>query len=74
MVEKQTKKSIKVLRFDREEYLSSEFLDHLKSKGILFEWTPPYTLQLNDVAERNNCTLMDMVRSMMCFTNLSISF
>ena len=75
MVEKQTEKSIKVLRSDRRgEYLSSKFLDHLKSKGILSEWTPPYTPQLNGVAKRRNCTLMDMVRSMMCFADLPISF
>ncbi|MCR4790616.1 MAG: DDE-type integrase/transposase/recombinase, partial [Treponemataceae bacterium] len=75
MVEKQTGKCIKILRSDRGgEYLSSEFLDYLKLKGILSEWTPPYTPQLNGVAERRNRTLLDMVRSMMCFTNLPISF
>ena len=43
MVEKQTEKNIKVLRSDRGgEYLSSKFFDHLKSKGIFSEWTPPY--------------------------------
>ena len=75
MVEKQTGKSIKILRSDRGgEYLSTEFLDHLKDKGIISEWTPPYTPQLNGVAERRNRTLLDMVRSMMCFTDLPISF
>ena len=62
MVEKQTGKSIKVLRSDRGgEYLSTEFLDYLKVNGILSEWTPPYTPQLNGVAERRNRTLLDMV-------------
>ena len=75
MVEKQTEKNIKVLRSDRRgEYLSSKFLDHLKSKGILSKWTPPYTPQLNGVAKRRNHTLMDMVWSMICFTDLPISF
>ena len=75
MVEKQTGKSIKVLRSDRGgEYLSTEFLDYLKVNGILSEWTLPYTPQLNGVAKRRNRTLLDMVRSMMCFTDLSISF
>ena len=37
MVEKQIKKSIKVLRSDRGgEYLSSEFLNHLKEKRYSF--------------------------------------
>ena len=75
MIEKQTKKSIKILRSNRRgEYLSNEFLDHLKENGILSEWTPPYTPQLNGVAERRNRTLLDMVRSMMCLTDLPISF
>ena len=75
MVEKQTGKSIKILRSDRGgEYLSTEFLNHLKEKGIISEWTPPYTPQLNGVAERRNRTLLDMVRSMMCFTELHVSF
>ena len=75
MIEKQTGKNIKILRSDRGgEYLSTEFLEYLKVNGILSEWTPPYTPQLNGVAERRNHTLLDMVRSMMCFTNLPISF
>ena len=38
MVEKQTKKSIKILRSDRGgEYLSNKFLDHLKENRILSE-------------------------------------
>ena len=44
MVKKQTEKNIKILQSDRgEEYLSNEFLDHLKDKKFLSEWTPPYT-------------------------------
>ena len=75
MVKKQTRKSIKVLRSDRGgEYLSTEFLDYLKVNGILFEWTSPFTPQLNGVAERRNRTLLDMVWSMMCFSNLLVSF
>ena len=43
MVEKQTGRSIKILRSGQGgEYLSTEFLNHLKEKGILSEWTPPY--------------------------------
>ena len=75
LVEKQIGKSIKVLRSDRGgEYLSNEFLNHLKDKGILSEWTPPYTSQLNGVSERSNRTLLDMVRSMMSFTDLPLTF
>ncbi|KAL0288391.1 UNVERIFIED_CONTAM: hypothetical protein Sradi_7098500 [Sesamum radiatum] len=42
--------------------------------GILSQWTPPGTPQLNGVAERRNRTLLDMVRSMMSFTELPPSF
>ena len=75
MVEKQTGKSITILRSDQGgEYSSTDFLDHLKEKGILSEWTPPYMPQLNSVVKRRNHTLLDMVWSMMCFIEPSISF
>nr|GEU55653.1 reverse transcriptase domain-containing protein [Tanacetum cinerariifolium] len=38
------------------------------------ELTPPYTPQHNGVSERRNRTLLDMVRSMMNLTTLSLSF
>ena len=74
-MEKQTSKNIKILRSDRGgEYLSNEFLDYLKEYGILSQWTPPGTPQLNGVSERRNRTLLDMVRSMMSRIELPISF
>ncbi|KAL0439755.1 UNVERIFIED_CONTAM: hypothetical protein Slati_2458500 [Sesamum latifolium] len=54
--------------------LSGEFIDYLKENGILSQWTPPGTPQLNGVAERRNRTLLDMVRSMTSFTELPPSF
>ncbi|KAL8104523.1 hypothetical protein AgCh_028663 [Apium graveolens] len=72
-VEKQTKHGIITLRSDRGgEYLNGEFLDYLKEKGIVSQWTPPYTPQLNGVSERRNRTLLDMVRSMMSYANLPV--
>ena len=74
-VENQLGKRIKALRSDRGgEYLSHEFVDHLKQCGIVSEWTPPGTPQWNGVSERRNRTLLDMVRSMMSRTELPISF
>ncbi|KAL0355495.1 UNVERIFIED_CONTAM: Copia protein [Sesamum radiatum] len=74
-VENQTNRKIKALRSDRGgEYLSGKFIDYLKENGILSQWTPPGTPQLNRVAERRNRTLLDMVRSMMSFTELPPSF
>nr|GEV48521.1 zinc finger, CCHC-type [Tanacetum cinerariifolium] len=56
------------------EYMSQEFLDHLKDHGIITHRTPPYTPQHNGVSERRNRTLLDMVRSMMSQTTLPKSF
>ncbi|GJU74468.1 retrotransposon protein, putative, ty1-copia subclass [Tanacetum coccineum] len=74
-VENQLRKTIKSLRSDRGgEYMSQEFLDHLKEHGIIAHRTPPYTPQNNGVSERRNRTLLDMVRSMMSQTTLPKSF
>ena len=74
-VENQLNRTIKMLRSDRGgEYLSQEFIDHLKDCGIVSQLTPPGTPQHNGVSERRNRTLLDMVRSMMCRTTLPRSF
>ena len=74
-VENQLGRKINALRSDRGgEYLSQEFIDHLKSCAIVSQLTPPGTLEWNGVSERRNRTLMDMVRSMMSYTSLPRSF
>nr|GFA85554.1 hypothetical protein [Tanacetum cinerariifolium] len=74
-VENQLGKTIKSLHSDHGgEYISQEFLDHLKDHGIIAHRTPPYTPQHNGVSERRNRTLLDMVRSMMSQTTLPKSF
>ncbi|GKA90552.1 retrotransposon protein, putative, ty1-copia subclass [Tanacetum coccineum] len=74
-VENQLGKTIKSLRSDRGgEYISQEFLDHLKEHGIIAHRTPLYTQQHNGMSERRNRTLLDMVRSMMSQTTLPKSF
>ena len=74
-VENHRNKKIKFLRSDRGgEYLSYEFGLHLKQCGIVSQLTPPGTPQCNGVSERRNRTLLDMVRSMMSLTDLSLSF
>nr|GEW25602.1 hypothetical protein [Tanacetum cinerariifolium] len=74
-VENQLGNTIKSLHSDcGGEYMSQEFLNHLKKHGIIAYRTPPYTPQNNGVSERRNRTLLDMVRSMMSQTTLRKSF
>ena len=74
-VEKQAGKCIKVLHSDRGgEYLLDQFMEYIKENGIISRLTPLATPQHNGVAERRNRTLLDMVRSIMSMSELSISF
>ncbi|GJS03672.1 retrotransposon protein, putative, ty1-copia subclass [Tanacetum coccineum] len=74
-VENQLRKTIKSLCSDHgDEYMSQEFLDHLRDHGIIAHRTHPYTPQHNGVSKRRNQTLLDMVRSMMSQTTLPKSF
>nr|GEU57217.1 hypothetical protein [Tanacetum cinerariifolium] len=60
-VENQLGKTIKSLRSDRGgEYMSQEFLDHLKDHGNIAHRTPPYTPQHNGMLERRNRTVLAM--------------
>ncbi|GJT62121.1 zinc finger, CCHC-type containing protein [Tanacetum coccineum] len=56
------------------EYMSQEFMDHLKEHGIIAHRTPPYMPQHNGMFERRNRTLLDMVCSMMSQITLRKSF
>ncbi|GJT40091.1 zinc finger, CCHC-type containing protein [Tanacetum coccineum] len=56
------------------EYLSHEFVNHMKSCCIVSQLTPPYAPQHNGVSERRNQTLLDMFRSMMNLITLLKSF
>ena len=79
-VENQLEMSIKVVMSDRGgEYYGRYtetgrnpglFALFLQEKGIVAQYTTPGTPEQNGVAERRNRTLMDMVRSMVCRTNL----
>src|SRR3954469_24750196 len=74
-VENHRNRKIKFLRSDRGgEYLSYDFITHLKASGIVSQLTPPGTPHRNGVSERRNRTLLDMVRSMMSLTDLPLSF
>ncbi|KAI5332374.1 hypothetical protein L3X38_022503 [Prunus dulcis] len=81
-VEKQLELKIKVVRSDRGgEYYGrfdkagrnpSPFARYLQEEGIIAQYTNSGTPQQNGVSVRRNRTLKDMVRSMMCCTNLPI--
>ena len=50
--------------------MSDEFRNYLKEYGIFAQYSPPGTPQHNGVSERRNRTLLDMVRSMLSYTDL----
>ncbi|RVW50384.1 Retrovirus-related Pol polyprotein from transposon TNT 1-94 [Vitis vinifera] len=82
-VERQLDKKIKIVRSNRgDEYYGkydesgqnpSPFAKFLEKRGIHAHYTMPSTPQQNDVAERRNHTLMEMVRSMMSYSLVPIS-
>nr|GEV33197.1 retrovirus-related Pol polyprotein from transposon TNT 1-94 [Tanacetum cinerariifolium] len=74
-VENQLGKKTKTIQSNQGgEYLSHEFVNHLKSCGIVSQLTPPYTPQHNGVSDRRNRTLLDMVQLMINLTTLLKSF
>ena len=54
------------------EYTSKLFKEYCTHEGIIHEYSIPYTLQQNRMAERRNMTLMDMVRSMISHAELPL--
>jgi transposase InsO family protein len=61
LVEKQSEYKIKVFWFDNgREHISKGFQGFLKAHGIEKQTSTPYRPQQNGVAERANCTLVEM--------------
>ena len=52
------------------EFTSNEFNDFCKEVGIKRELTIPYTLQQNGVVERNNRSIMEVVKAMIHYQDL----
>ncbi|CAI7874364.1 unnamed protein product [Closterium sp. NIES-53] len=66
LVERQAKKSVLMLRSDREgEFLGKEFTDFVDGKGVVHNLTCPYTPQQNGMAEREMRTAVESVRTML---------
>lgn len=65
-------KRIKELRCDNgTEYLNQNFYKFAKEEGIYIKPAPPYTHQLNGVAERFNRTIMDRARCFLADAEIS---
>ncbi|CAI6002189.1 unnamed protein product [Closterium sp. NIES-65] len=66
VAERQTKKSVLMLRSDRGgEFLGKQFTDFVNGKGIVHDLTCPYTPQQNGMAEREMRTVVESVWTML---------
>ncbi|KAG2758737.1 hypothetical protein Pcac1_g29155 [Phytophthora cactorum] len=75
MAETQTGKRVKNPPSDNGgEYTSGAMAKFCKDRGIEQKFTPPYTPQLNGVAERMNRTLVECARCMLEHAGLSKSY
>ncbi|KAF3659392.1 putative LRR receptor-like serine/threonine-protein kinase EFR-like [Capsicum annuum] len=75
MVEKQSGLSIKTFHTDRDgEFLSKEFNFFCEESGIHRDLTTPYTPEKTGIAERKNCAIVEMARSMLQGKGLSNHF
>ncbi|CEG44602.1 retrovirus-related pol polyprotein from transposon tnt 1-94 [Plasmopara halstedii] len=72
LAETHTGKRVKCIRSDNGgEYTSAAMTNFCAKRGIVQKFTPPYTPQLNGVAERMNRTLVESARCMMEHAGLS---
>ena len=70
-VENQKDKRIKVLKSDRDsEYFPQKFINYCEENGLIHQRSAPYTPQQNDLAERKNRTLVDMLNAMILSARL----
>lgn len=70
--ETQTGRRIKVLRCDNGgEYMSAKMAKICADRGIVQQFTPSYTPQLNGVVERMNLTLVECARCMLEHAKMS---
>ena len=65
-IENQLSKQIKILKSNRDrEYESNKFNDLCANFDIIHQATTPYTPQQNEIVERKNETLKEIVNSML---------
>ena len=71
LIENHIEKKIKIFRSNNgREFTSNEFKDFCREFGIKRELTTPYNPQQNGVAERNNRSIMEVVREMIHDQNI----
>ena len=72
---KEASRSMVKLRTDNvKEFLSREFQDYIKQKGIRHELTAPYSPKQNSVVKRDNRTVVECARSMLYQKSLPLNF
>ena len=70
-VENQLDRKIKRLRSDRGgEYDTNSLIVSCEKNGIVHDTIAPYTPQQNDVAERKNCTLKELMNDILISSEL----
>ena len=70
-VENQLERKVKRLISDRGgEYFSSEFFEFYVEHGVIYERTPSYSPQSNEIAERKNHTLTELANAILETTGL----
>lgn len=70
-VENETGNTIKIFRSDNgTEFINKEVQDMFQAKGIIHQTSIPYTPEQNGNAERENRTLVEAARTMLCAKNL----
>ena len=74
-VERESRKKIKSPRCDGGgEYTGNAFRNYLTEQGITQRMTTPYTPEHNGIAQRANCTIMNMVRCMLLDSGMGKEF
>lgn len=75
MVEAEHSQKIAKLRIDNGgEYISTEFKEFCKSKGIQMRYTVPHNPEMNKIAERLNRTLQEQALAMLTASGLDRKF
>ena len=75
MVENETGLRVRAIRTDNGgEYTSQQFNEFCADKGIMHQFTNPYTPEQNGISERLNRTLIESARSMLYHAKMPLKF